>query len=603
MNVLIYSGPGTSALSVQQVTRSLRRCLGKLYDIKTVDAKVVREDPWETGCALFVIPGGEDLPYLDALGSLGVEKIRNWVNVNAGRYLGICAGAYFASSFVKFDEFGPLKIVGERPLSLFPDSAIGPLFPGFQYHSHEGALATRLTCHDNSQISAYYNGGCYFHNAETIGESVKVLARYNADQAKDQAAVVLTQTGIGKALLCGVHLEYEAELLRNEEISANILEILEKTQDDRLNFFKLCLSYLDLKTSIMDAMMDKNLEHMVSPLRYYSIDSMNLSQIIPAEIVGEEKVFKIEKEAAQIDPDSEVYPIIQAENLDAVGEMSFSPDKYFAQLKTKSLGRNMFYAEKIMSTQTLLSQNPKLMNKLPSGFMVLAGDQLAGKGRGKNTWLSSNGCLQFTFIIDHLGPSALCLVQYLVALSMAEAINDIPGLSQGEVCLKWPNDIYARTHKDGQLKKIGGILVTSESARDNRFRLLVGFGINIYDTPWSLCLRDLFDPEVSPIVTKELILAKFFNVFEEQYDRLILTQKFPFETYYKHWLHSNELVFLKDENVKVKIEGIDQNGYLVAKPVVDGLFSILYPIGSQNVYLLQPDGNSFDMMRELIHRK
>lgn len=57
----------------------------------------------------------------------------------------------------------------------------------------------------------------------------------------------------------------------------------------------------------------------------------------------------------------------------------------------------------------------------------MAGDQLAGKGRGANTWLSSKGCLQFTMLLHHRDASTLTLIQYLVGLAMVEAILSEPG--------------------------------------------------------------------------------------------------------------------------------------------------------------------------------
>lgn len=188
----------------------------------------------------------------------------------------------------------------------------------------------------------------------------------------------------------------------------------------------------------------------------------------------------------------------------------------------------------------------------------MAGHQLAGRGRGKNGWLSSSGCLQFSMVLRHPHPSTtLTLIQYLVAVAMVEAVK---GLCAGEVVvplkLKWPNDLLALS-KDamtGQvsMRKIGGILVTSEtSAVADEHQLVIGtffehiianaklgFGFNVRDTPWSVSLADL----VGSVPSKEAVLAAYLATFERLYERMNAVG-FPFDLYYSHWLHKYNLLY------------------------------------------------------------
>ena len=69
--------------------------------------------------ALLVIGGGYDMGFLRALGSDGAAQVRAYVQTG-GSYLGLCAGAYFASAQVTFDEGGDLEVCGPRPLRFFP---------------------------------------------------------------------------------------------------------------------------------------------------------------------------------------------------------------------------------------------------------------------------------------------------------------------------------------------------------------------------------------------------------------------------------------------------------------------------------------------------
>jgi len=67
MNVLVYSGPGTSKGAVGHTLSSLKRELSDHYDVIPVDDTTLVSEPWEDSTVCLVIPGGRDIPYLDAL--------------------------------------------------------------------------------------------------------------------------------------------------------------------------------------------------------------------------------------------------------------------------------------------------------------------------------------------------------------------------------------------------------------------------------------------------------------------------------------------------------------------------------------------------------
>ncbi|CAG7692605.1 unnamed protein product, partial [Allacma fusca] len=73
-----------------------------------------------------------------------------------------------------------------------------------------------------------------------------------------------------------------------------------------------------------------------------------------------------------------------------------------------------------------------------------------GKGRGKNIWLSPEGCACFTVQVNvaldsQLG-RRLPLIQHVAAMAVVLTIPN-----HKEICLrmKWPNDIYIETDKVG----------------------------------------------------------------------------------------------------------------------------------------------------------
>ena len=74
---------------------------------------------WVNSAAVLAIGGGFDTGYLRALGSEGLQIIKDYVNAG-GRYLGICAGAYLACHAIEFDKGGALEVCGQRRLGFFP---------------------------------------------------------------------------------------------------------------------------------------------------------------------------------------------------------------------------------------------------------------------------------------------------------------------------------------------------------------------------------------------------------------------------------------------------------------------------------------------------
>lgn len=116
INVLIYDGPGVANLQIPLI-KAIKKCLGHCYDVIPVDHTTIYTQPWQETTRLFIVPGGRDLVFLDSIhrveaggdaSATGLSKIRNWVK-EGGSYLGICAGAYFATERIGLFQFSITK--------------------------------------------------------------------------------------------------------------------------------------------------------------------------------------------------------------------------------------------------------------------------------------------------------------------------------------------------------------------------------------------------------------------------------------------------------------------------------------------------------------
>ena len=140
MNVLIYNGNGTSPNSVKQTYNILKSLLGHAYDVMKVDATTLKNEPWEESCSLLVIPGGRDTPYCEDLKNEANDKIRQYVK-QGGNYLGLCAGAYYASREIEFEKTISADEVSVDPNR--PSKAVVQRFP-VTYVSLQFGLAYRF---------------------------------------------------------------------------------------------------------------------------------------------------------------------------------------------------------------------------------------------------------------------------------------------------------------------------------------------------------------------------------------------------------------------------------------------------------------------------
>lgn len=133
------------------------------------------------------------------------------------------------------------------------------------------------------------------------------------------------------------------------------------------------------------------------------------------------------------------------------------------------------FFEELESTQ---DHSKRLISKEPSSTseqIVVCEIQTKGKGRGQNTWSSSNiyESLQCSIIYklnQPPQPIATPLFGWSVFKSLCDAFGD------SHFSIKAPNDIYINE------KKVSGLLLDSVSQGSN-VHLIFGVGLNVFSSP------------------------------------------------------------------------------------------------------------------------
>jgi glutamine amidotransferase-like uncharacterized protein len=216
--IAIYVDEGAS---VATVIRSLARELEpRSYIVRAVLAEDLDDDQLFHGLAVFVMPGGAELPYACKLKGSRNARLRRWVEAG-GVYLGLCAGAYYACTKIAFHVGREDEVSGFRELGFLDGVAVGSLpelAPPYDFTFRSAAVAP-LILDGRKTAAAYYQGGPRFVNEPDA--PVEVLARYATIKGQPPA-IVQVGVGGGKGLLSGVH----------PEISAGDLALEIRTLDD-----------------------------------------------------------------------------------------------------------------------------------------------------------------------------------------------------------------------------------------------------------------------------------------------------------------------------------------------------------------------------------
>ncbi len=204
-----------------------------------------------------------------------------------------------------------------------------------------------------------------------------------------------------------------------------------------------------------------------------------------------------------------------------------SPDSLLSpeireNIKTKFIGQHIKFLEEVDSTNLYAKRIAE--SDFEDGMIIIAEEQLKGKGRIGRVWASPKGKgIWMTIMLKpKINPADAAKITLLAACAVCRAIEEISGVYAK---IKWPNDIVLNG------KKLCGILTEMSAELDEINYLIVGIGVNA-----NIDLGD-FPKELQATATS-IKIEKGSSVVRKELTAAIINN---FENYYKTFLEKGSI--------------------------------------------------------------
>ncbi len=200
--------------------------------------------------------------------------------------------------------------------------------------------------------------------------------------------------------------------------------------------------------------------------------------------------------------------------------------------------RDIRFFDSLASTNLYCLENAA---ELPSGTMVVADTQTAGRGRRGRCWISPPGVNLYASLYLSAPDLDRPHVEFVQIMSLA-IYNTLQSSYTGRSRIKWPNDIVIGKHK------VAGILTECTTAGG----LVIGFGVNLNMTQAAL---DQIDQPATSVsiesrtnVDRDTFLMSVIGFFEACYFE---SRLYGSEAVHDAWTAASCLV---DRHVSIRSE-------------------------------------------------
>lgn len=230
-------------------------------------------------------------------------------------------------------------------------------------------------------------------------------------------------------------------------------------------------------------------------------------------------------------------------------------------LNTRLIGQKIITFDQIGSTN---QEAKKLaLEGMEEGTVIIADEQIAGKGRRGRNWVSppGTGIWMSMILRPDTQPENASMITLVAGLAVCKAIHQITSM---KALIKWPNDIVING------KKICGILTEMNSEIDFINFVVVGIGINVNISE--------FPPELDNIATslmlegnekykRKTLVKKILEEFEECYNKYLQTEDLQgiVDDYNSYCVNIGKevKVISKSEEITGKVKCVTQKGELI----------------------------------------
>ena len=214
-------------------------------------------------------------------------------------------------------------------------------------------------------------------------------------------------------------------------------------------------------------------------------------------------------------------------------------------------GFRLFHSAETPSTNDQAKEFARANPSMQAVF--LADQQIGGRGRSGNSWISPVGNLYMSVLlpcninIRHAGQYS-----FLAAVATHRALSTKIG-PQDTLKLKWPNDLLLND------RKLSGILLETAADGTQLKNLIIGIGVNILHAPEYAASLPV---KTTPMEAAGMILDEIVRLDRD-------FQAFGFEPIRQEWLsYSKGLgqviqVRLPQQTLQGAFAGLDENGCLI----------------------------------------
>jgi len=149
---------------------------------------------------------------------------------------------------------------------------------------------------------------------------------------------------------------------------------------------------------------------------------------------------------------------------------ALQPQQIEKALTGRSIGQRIIYYPRIDSTNR--AARALALQEGAHGWVVLADEQSAGRGRLDRSWLSTAGedILASIIVYPELSAADAFRMTMIASIAAVRAIERVCAVACG---IKWPNDIFLNG------KKLCGILSEGRIEQERMQFMVIGIGLNV----------------------------------------------------------------------------------------------------------------------------